>query len=581
MDHRTLKIVNNNTKNHRLLQNVDNHANTATQQQSNVIQHSTSETNSELFYNLSENASYLNINNHSKPEETQIKNSFENLLFFLDKYKSSNDNYTLLLVEQEFGMIICKWNIPTEDTCTFYDFYSDVITSSSQKLCFFKEKRCATASPIVINLCLEYFVNEDDIKKGIESKWTAKVLKNVIDNITNILLNNLDDKSKFTCIVRKLEKPLFIKNENDNIVIDEILINFPYIITTYDFQCRLRKEYMKILNHDIKGIIYHNTFDEIYTECCHELYMFGSSEYTKQPNKIYKIYNDKHLSIDNLSPQDLVKLFSIRRTEPQAIVDTNIKSLNDIYKITSYCCREISDSLVCQHKILCCMCIECQVQYKCSHLIYKEDCLECSPHLFCEYNSKIFQSYKLQPICKDCNLLSHHHYLGYCFKCFTKLVSAENLINLRARKKEISIVTHIKSFFTEFNWIHNRKITGGKYNKRADLRTEFKQDCCMVIEVDEHRHDDNNLNKEKERLTKIFKDYQKRAMVVIRFNPDDYINSSGEITHTVWSRILATGELVITKEDEYKRRITVLNNVVKYWFETNPNDGITITELFY
>jgi hypothetical protein len=73
-----------------------------------------------------------------------------------------------------------------------------------------------------------------------------------------------------------------------------------------------------------------------------------------------------------------------------------------------------------------------------------------------------------------------------------------------------------------------------------------------------------------------------RPIVFIRFNPDDYNDINGNKIKSCW-KLNKLGIMCIekTKNDEWKGRITKLNQQIQYWID-NPNEKmVEIVELFY
>lgn len=100
-----------------------------------------------------------------------------------------------------------------------------------------------------------------------------------------------------------------------------------------------------------------------------------------------------------------------------------------------------------------------------------------------------------------------------------------------------------------------------------------------LVEVDENQHKDYETSCENKRLCELYKDFGFRNMLLIRFNPDDYINENGDkITSCFGYDKNGICKLKKSKLKEYSERLKVLCNHIN---ENRPTKSISIINLFY
>jgi len=529
-------------------------------------------------------------------EHKQINNHFEELIIFLNQFRTKNIDYNISTEKY-------KWSIPDEYLDNFYNLYSNVVSSKDQKLCLFKERSTPFFSPLNINLIFKY-IFKDNVSKNI---IINTILDNIIKTITCILTSVLDqNKYNFMCIVRKMIKPIInFKDDGNLIFVDNVIISFPYLVTSYEFQCKLRNFYLKFMADDIKGLQCINSCEEIYVNNTDklEIYLYGTNECIQNPCKIYKIYGDETKNFNNLSLFDIIKLLSVRRqtfnvnfeTEFEMFNDKIIANINknkkeiicDKYidrnydlEIIKYYCKDSQDITICQHNCLKCLCNECKINYICSHQIYEVYCILCSPQLFCDHDDNIyFCSYCIQK-CKNCiTLPQYNHCHGYCKKCFIDTLPNVPIEKINNVTKEKIILNQIKLFDPNLEWIHNKLILQGS-RLRPDIRLKLNN-YNLIIEIDENAHRSYDKQKEIKRVKDIYYDLNCDKLVVIRFNPDAYVNEFGKFIASCWVRDLNCGKIIIGDNKDYMNRIEILKNMIFYWINTEPESRITIIELFY
>lgn len=225
------------------------------------------------------------------------------MIQFLKKYESKTD-YTHL------SIIGGKWNIPDSEINNFNKIYAKEVTKRELHIA---EKHIPNHGPIVIDFDLRYNTSSNYTK----SPLTPTILDLIIKNITNLIATVYDKNAyDLTCIL--LKRPtLNIDSKNSDIVKDGIHIQFPYIVTPYEFQYALRLKYLAMIAKDLDSIKYTNKIEDIYDISVIERncwFLFGSTKPKIKPYEIFKVYNSK-LDLSKYSAFDKIKLLSIRNKE--------------------------------------------------------------------------------------------------------------------------------------------------------------------------------------------------------------------------------------------------------------------------
>ena len=136
--------------------------------------------------------------------------------------------------------------------------------------------------------------------------------------------------------------------------------------------------------------------------------------------------------------------------------------------------------------------------------------------------------------CKSewCDTYVKNKYQGYCYHCFTHLFPNHKL-SRNYKTKENEVIEYIKSKF-------------------KNIRT-----------------------------MEISKDINHRPMVIIRFNPDDYINDEGIKIQSCWRSTKNGVVLVKNRNEDWNIRIKKLRKRLKFWLKNIPQKTIIQEKLFY
>lgn len=172
---------------------------------------------------------------------------------------------------------------------------------------------------------------------------------------------------------------------------------------------------------------------------------------------------------------------------------------------------------------------------------------------------------------------------GYCLRCFIHLFP-EKKVARGYKIKETHVVDVIKTLDNPHNYeMTFDKRTGGCSARRPDILI----DCLthtVIIECDEEQHDsDDYCSCENKRMMQLFCDLANRPLILIRFNPDSYINASGKKVASCFKYHKQVGIPIIRNATEWKRRTQVLTERIRHHTRPSavPSREITIEHLYY
>jgi hypothetical protein len=147
--------------------------------------------------------------------------------------------------------------------------------------------------------------------------------------------------------------------------------------------------------------------------------------------------------------------------------------------------------------------------------------------------------------------------------------------------KANTVFNLIKNQFKQFNWIFNRILKFGYSIKKPDIFLYLKTHC-IIIEIDEHAHKFSNPQAENDKLLHISQDLNHLNTVVIKFNPDEYINDKNTLIKSPWY-INNDGLFDIDSNHtiQWNFRINTLFNSIQHFIHNKPTHIIQIIHLFY
>jgi hypothetical protein len=254
-------------------------------------------------------------------------------------------------------------------------------------------------------------------------------------------------------------------------------------------------------------------------------------------------------------------------------------------------CKECGGASICEHKKLKSNCKKCFGSQICVHNKIKSSCIECKGNNVCYHNSIKYRCIYCNPKCSciECkSVYVDKRTIGYplCQACFCNKYP-DNEKSTLYKIKERYLRDELRERFKEYNvdMIFDKTIDGGCSKKRPDVLI----DCLthsIVIECDEHQH--VNYSCENKRIMQLFGDLGNRPIVLIRFNPDTYLDENEEKVQGCFTPLLKVEDIHKKRfyninESEWIRRVNILEQKIKEYLslDTFPNKEVTEIKLFY
>jgi hypothetical protein len=182
-----------------------------------------------------------------------------------------------------------------------------------------------------------------------------------------------------------------------------------------------------------------------------------------------------------------------------------------------------------------------------------------------------------------CSTSVKNKYDGYCFRCF--LYTFPDIpVSKNYKTKETATANFITENFPKFTWNIDKKVEDGCSRRRPDLMCDLGYQV-LIVEVDENQHDTYDCSCENKRIMQISQDIGHRPLVFIRFNPDDYLDGSGNNIASCWTTTAKTGIIKIksNKNEEWSNRLNLLKETIEYWSneENKTEKTVETIQLFY
>lgn len=204
----------------------------------------------------------------------------------------------------------------------------------------------------------------------------------------------------------------------------------------------------------------------------------------------------------------------------------------------------------------------------CQHGRQKVVCFECDGHLVCKYHSV-----------SGCETFGSAKYDGMCVRCYSHLFPDQPIAR-QYRIKERHVFDAVVARFPDRPWVLNRTIEGGCSRRRPDVFLDAGT-FILVIEVDEEQH--RGYSCENRRLMELFQDGGARPVVIIRFNPDDFVDAQ-ECRVTGCFGLDSKGfcQVKPSKVEEWQARLEVLFARIEACLgHSEMNREVTVVQLFF
>lgn len=266
-------------------------------------------------------------------------------------------------------------------------------------------------------------------------------------------------------------------------------------------------------------------------------------------------------------------------------------------------CKACNGSAFCEHRKRKIICKQCNADAFCAHDRLRYQCKKCGGVGICEHmkrktkcmtcgGSEICEHMKQKSHCKTCDgralcktplcevRRSNPNYKGHCLFCFMHLFPDEKVAR-NYKTKETTVAHHVKERFPVIDWTCDKTIQGGCSRRRPDMLADLGSHV-VIVEVDEHRHDEYECICENRRIMEISKDLGHRPVVCIRFNPDAYVGLDGAKVASPW-RQNSVGANTVMKSHQaaWDERLSALSYIIAYWMIQKPEKMVEVIELYY
>jgi hypothetical protein len=249
-------------------------------------------------------------------------------------------------------------------------------------------------------------------------------------------------------------------------------------------------------------------------------------------------------------------------------------TFNEPGEITAICCSQCKTDTMVDVKSKKCKCGKAQPTFNEPGETTAICCSQCKTDTMVDVK---------HTTCKNewCSTRIGEKYDGYCLYCYMNMFP-DKPVARNYKTKEYSVVEYVKTTFSQFDWTTDKKIQDGCSRRRPDLLLDLGYQI-IICEVDENQHIDYDCSCENKRIMELSQDLGHRPIVFIRFNPDDYICQSKNITSCWGLNIKGICGVKKSKKKEWDERLKVLEEQIKYWTDASNKTGKTIEviQLFY
>jgi len=244
-------------------------------------------------------------------------------------------------------------------------------------------------------------------------------------------------------------------------------------------------------------------------------------------------------------------------------------------------CKECGGSQICEHNRRRSECKECGGSQICEHNRERSKCKECGGSQICEHNrirSRCIQCEGSQ-ICRICkSKIGNRKYDKLCVTC---AIQEGYTVKRNYKTKELSMVEFITEH-TDVDWVNDKAYDLGCSKKRPDMVCDLGNHI-LIIECDESNQH-SGYSCENKRIMELSQDFSEnnihRPIVVIRFNPDSYVDSNNQKIESCW-KAGKDGILRINNKENWDLRLNELLEITHHYIENKPIKHVTFEYLFY
>ncbi len=252
-------------------------------------------------------------------------------------------------------------------------------------------------------------------------------------------------------------------------------------------------------------------------------------------------------------------------------------------------CIECEGSQICEHKKIKNRCIQCDGSQICIHKVDKYFCIECKGPGVCEHNKRITICIICNPNCScvDCKTVfvdKRSNFYPLCQACFcNKYPDHEKSTLYKIKERYLRDELRLRFPDKDINMIFDKAVDGGCSKKRPDVLIDLLL-YSIIIECDEGQH--KNYECENKRTMQLFEDLGERPLILIRFNPDSYMENDKKVEGCFKSLIkiedIHKKKFYDINEKEWERRLDILEEVIRGKIkEEIPKKEVEEIKLFY
>ena len=244
-------------------------------------------------------------------------------------------------------------------------------------------------------------------------------------------------------------------------------------------------------------------------------------------------------------------------------------------------CKECGGASICEHNRERSQCKECGGSQICEHNRRRSQCKECGGSQICEHNRRRSECIQCEgsQICRICK--SSRGNRKYDKLCVTCAIQEGYTVKRNYKTKELSMVEFITEH-TDVDWVNDKAYDLGCSKKRPDMVCDLGNHI-LIIECDESNQH-SGYSCENKRIMELSQDFSEnnihRPIVVIRFNPDSYVDSNNQKIKSCW-KAGKDGILRINNKENWDLRLNELLGITHHYIENKPIKDVTFEYLFY
>ena len=245
-------------------------------------------------------------------------------------------------------------------------------------------------------------------------------------------------------------------------------------------------------------------------------------------------------------------------------------------------CKECGGSSICEHNRRRYRCIQCGGSSICEHKRIRSTCIQCGGASICEHNRQRSQCIQCEgsAICRICKSKKGNR--KYDKLCVTCAIQEGYTVKRNYKTKELSMVEFITQH-TDVDWVNDKAYDLGCSKKRPDLVSDLGSHI-LIIECDENKHKHGDYSCENKRIMELSQDFSEnnihRPIVIIRFNPDSYVDSNNQKIESCW-KAGKDGILRINNKENWDLRLNELLERTHHYIENKPIKDVSFEYLFY